>query len=452
LILRGLRPFVDFIHHQPPLHLYLLALSGKLFGQTLFGYRMLSLLSVAGSGFLLFCLTRPFVGPLPALVAQAVFLFSLSQKHALSAVAESPMLLFTLLGALFLFVGSGRLSAYASGVAFVVALLIKPNCLVIVLAAVLSLVYARAWRRLVELAASGVVAATAGLAWAFVLSDGIFADILRFQVERLGTRSGGMWSIDSGFADVRRLLGVNTPGQWALYCFKVFCLFPWAYLPMSFLVISALGLPVWVTRCARSRPALQAFTVLWPVSYILLNFVALDFVAEKSFIPFPAFSSFLLAGLVWLALRYVSLLIATLVGILGCAALVVLFASSLSSLVDPGYYGRAAEITHQHPTVVSFSPMLFAATGAEPGCGFGNPALTYGSFGETVLGTARTHRFRFSDDRLIECLRAHPETPVVIDAWFYFFTRPGSALRKYLRGEGSAQVLFFSAPAGAIPE
>src|SRR5438093_10282614 len=41
-ILRGLRPYVDFAHHEMPLHLYLLALSGKVFGQTLVGYRMLS--------------------------------------------------------------------------------------------------------------------------------------------------------------------------------------------------------------------------------------------------------------------------------------------------------------------------------------------------------------------------------------------------------------------------
>src|SRR6185369_5098510 len=72
---RGLRPFVDFAVHQPPLHLYLLALSGKVFGATLFGYRMLSVLSVAGTGFLVFWLVQAFMGPVPALVAQAVYLF-----------------------------------------------------------------------------------------------------------------------------------------------------------------------------------------------------------------------------------------------------------------------------------------------------------------------------------------------------------------------------------------
>ena len=32
----------------------------------------------------------------------------------------------------------------------------------------------------------------------------------------------------------------------------------------------------------------------------------------------------------------------------------------------------------------------------------------------------------------------------MIDFWFYYFTRPGSLLRDYLRGEGSGQQLFFS--------
>jgi hypothetical protein len=88
--------------------------------------------------------------------------------------------------------------------------------------------------------------------------------------------------------------------------------------------------------------------------------------------------------------------------------------------------------------------MLFAATGAEPGCGFANPALTYGGFGETFLVTERTRPFRFSDERLIACLRANPQTSMVVDWAFYFFTRPGSPLRQYLAGEGSAQRLFFS--------
>src|SRR5437867_13177199 len=81
-VARGLRPFVDFAVHQPPLHLYLLALSGKIFGPTLFGYRMLSVVSIGLSGFLLFWLVRPFAGPLPAILAQAVFLFSASQIHS----------------------------------------------------------------------------------------------------------------------------------------------------------------------------------------------------------------------------------------------------------------------------------------------------------------------------------------------------------------------------------
>jgi len=61
-IARGERPFVDFPHHELPLHLYLLAAVGKAFGPTIFGYRMLSLLSLAASGVALFGLVRPFAG------------------------------------------------------------------------------------------------------------------------------------------------------------------------------------------------------------------------------------------------------------------------------------------------------------------------------------------------------------------------------------------------------
>jgi hypothetical protein len=131
-------------------------------------------------------------------------------------------------------------------------------------------------------------------------------------------------------------------------------------------------------------------------------------------------------------------------GVIACLALAMHLASTLEASRDVWYYGRSDWIARNHPSVVSFTPMFFAATGAEPGCGFANPALTYGPLGEAWLLTERTRRFRWSDERLLECLRANPETPVVVDWAFYFFTRPGSALRDYLAGEGSAQQLFFS--------
>jgi 4-amino-4-deoxy-L-arabinose transferase-like glycosyltransferase len=441
---RGLRPFVDFAHHETPLHLYLLTASGELFGRTLFGYRMVSLVSLTTSGFLLFWLARPFVGPTPALIAQAVFLFSAVQARSLTAVPETPALLFTLVGAVLLFVRDGRWSARASGLAFVTALLIKPTCLVVALAAALSLAYARAWRRLADFAAAGTVAALAGLAWVILLSDGIFAEVLRFQLARVGTHRVGMWAIDSGFTDMRRLGGIETPRQWAVVNFKSFFLSRVESTPVSIFVLALLAIPLWVRGCARSRPAFQAFVVLWPASYLLLNFVVMDFVSPRYFIAFFAFSAFLCAGWAWLAERVAGRLAVAAVGAIVCVALVSHLASTLGSDSDPWVWGRSDWIAHEYPRVVSFSPILFAATGAEPGCGFANSALTYGPFGEAFLLTERTRRFRFDDERLIACLRANPDIPVVVDWAFYFFTRPGSRLREYLAGEGSAQRLFFS--------
>jgi len=444
-IRRGLRPFVDFAVHQPPLHLYLLAWSGRLFGETVFGYRMLSVVSVAISGLLLFWLLRRFTGPLPALVAQALFLFSPSQLHAMNAVAEPPMLLFTMLGVTLLFLGTGRASAYASAVAFVIALLVKPTAIVVILAVVLSLVYARAWRRLVDLAMSGVVAAIVGLVWTFVLSGGIFAEIVRFQIERLGTRTAGMWVIDPGFAELRRLFHIESRGQWAVFCFKVFCLYPQTYLPAAFFVIAFVGIPIWTGRCAGGNRALGAFTVLWPVASLAFNFVAMEYVSAKYFVPFLAFTAFLLAAVVWLVVQPLPPRSAGVAAMVVTIALAGNFAWRLRTEPDPWYYGRADWIARHYPAVLSFSPMFFAATGAEPECGFVNPADTYGTFGEAVFGTTpHARRFRFSDERLIDCLRAHPETRVVVDFWYYYFTQPGSALREYLRAEGGGRTVFFS--------
>lgn len=444
LVARGLRPYVDFAHHEMPLHLYLLALCGKVFGPTPFGYRMLSVLCIAGSGLVLFALARPFVGPIPALVAQALFLFSPLQGRALAALPETSALAFSLLGAWLLFAGGRRWTTSASAVAFVVALLIKPTCLVMPASAALGLAWARDWRRLRDFALAGVGASALGLAWVMVVSDGVFMDALVFELTRLGTHEGGIWSVDSGFADMRRLGGIETRWQWAVATFKSYYQVRADVVPITIFVGSLLALPIWLARCVRSQPALQVFLVLWPASYLLLDFVLVDFVSPRYFIPFPAFSAFLFAGWVWLAERRVPRPAVAGAAAIACVALAIQFAGTLRSDRDLWYWGRSDWIAHAYPRVVSFNPMLFAATGTEPGCDFANPVLTFGGFGETVLRTERTRRFRFTEDRLIDCLKAHPEMPMVVDWAFYFFTRPGSRLREYLAAEGSAQRLYFS--------
>lgn len=443
-IARGLRPFVDFSVHQPPLHLQLLALAGDLFGETVAGYRMLSVLSVAASGLLLFVLVRAFAGPLPALAAQAVFLFSPSELHSLSAVGEPPMLAFLLLGYVLLFLGTGPWSACAAAAACVVGLLVKPTGLLLVGVPALCLVVARAWRRLAWFAGAGIAAGLLALVWLQVSSDGIFGDILRFTTQRVGARSGGLWTIDSGFPELLALLGVATPGQWTWFCFRNFWYVPEHWLPLALFLVSFLGLPMWI---ARARRDVAAFAVLWPLACIVTNFVALDYVSAKYFAPFLAFSAFLLAGVVWWAEERLPARAAVAGGVGVCLALAVYFAWALGRQPDPWYYARAEWLASQHPHMLSFTPMLHAATGTEPACDFDNPADTYGDFGEQIMTAEPVRHFRVSDDRLIACLRANPDLRVVVDFWYYFFTRPGSALRAYLQGEGANRVVFFSQPA-----
>jgi hypothetical protein len=351
------------------------------------------------------------------------------------------MLFFTVLGIVLLFVGS----AAASAVSFVVAALVKPTAVVVAVAAGLSLVYARDGRRLAVFVLVGLGAAIAALAWTFVLSDGIFADVLRFTAGRVGAGTGGMWAVDTGFADLRRILGIATPMQWRLFCMKIFYLFPRRYLPGALFVAGFLGVPFWVRACARTRPALAAFSVLWPLSLLLLDFLVLDYVSAKYFVPFLAFTAFLVAGAVAGLARRLPRSAALAATALGTIALVWSFDSTLGRQIDPWYYGRADWITREYPLVVSFSPLMFAASGTEPGCEFWNPPDTYGGFGQAVLGASeRTRRLQFSDERLVDCLRARPQARMVVDFWFYFFTRPGSALRAYLHGTGNEQVVFFS--------
>jgi 4-amino-4-deoxy-L-arabinose transferase-like glycosyltransferase len=442
-ILRGLHPFVDFAHHDTSLHLYLLALCAKVFGQTFVGYRTLSLLGIAGSSFLVFCLVRPTMGAVPALVAQMLFLSFPGQLRALVVVPEPPMVFFLLLGIYLLFQRNTRASAWASGIALAVAIMLKPLCLVAVAGAAMSLGVARQWRRLGDLAASGLVGAAAGIAWALYVSDGIFGDVLRLQVLRYATRNKGIWSTNSGVVEMMRAAGIQTPFQLAMSAAREFYHFPETYLSASLLVLSIGGMVAWLRGAARSNTALAAFAVLWPVSFLLVNFAMVDFLSPRYFVPYLAFSAFLLAGIAGVVQRRVGAMLTLSVAAIVCGILV----SQLVSIVrehDAWYVKRAESIARRYPEVVSFSPMFFAATGTEPGCGFENPMLTYGRFGEQFLVAPRLRRFAFSDERIIECLKQNPRLMLLVDIGFYLFTRPGSRLHQYLDGEGSTHRLFFS--------
>lgn len=443
-ILRGLRPYADFPHHEMPLFLYLLALSGRIFGQTIFGYRMLSVVSLAGSGFLVFRFTQPLVGPVPALVAQATFLFLPLHELSVAAIPETPTIFFLLLGSVLSFTEDRRWAGVAGGAAFAVSLLIKPTGLGLVAAAVLSLAAGRRWQRIVDLAVGGVVASVIGLALTIAACGAPFVDVLLFQLGRIATHNVSMWGIDSGFADVRRLNGIETERQWAVFSLLTLYQPRFRWLPTGILIAGVLAIPIWIARVLPGRRDLQAFVVLWPVSFLLMNFVALDFVSMRYFLPFPAISSFLLAAWVWWAQQRLPALFVESTSAVAIGLLAAQFFTTFGAVQDPWYRGRLECIAGLHPRVVSFSPMLFAATGTEPGCDFGNPALTYGGFGKAFLLTESARRFAFDDERLLACLRANPRMPVVVDWGFYFFTRPGSPLRAYLDGEGARQRLFFS--------
>ena len=443
-IARGARPFADFAHHEMPLQLYLLAAFGKLGGETVFGYRMLSLVSVAASGLLVFLSVRAFAGALAAVVAQAVFLFSPLQSRALTAVPESPMVAVTLLAVWLLFVRRGRWSAYASAAAFVAALALKPTCLAMVAAAALALACGGEWRRLRDFVVGGLAAAALTLAWAVWISDGVFTEVLFYQLSRIGTRRVGMWTVDSGFTDMRRLAHIETPRQLAAAAFGDFFAVRVTWVPVALFVAALAAMPIWIAGWRRPRPALAAFAVLWPASWLLMDFFALDFMSPRYFLPYPAFAAFLLAGWVWLAERRAPTRVVAGAAALAVLVLAIAFRPALSANVDLWYWGRLEWVAHEAPHVVSFSPMLFAATGTEPGCELTNPALTWEQFGEPFLVTPGTRRFQYPEARLLECLRAHPDVPIVVDWAFYFFTRRGSPVRRYLEHEGSGQRLFFS--------
>jgi hypothetical protein len=353
------------------------------------------------------------------------------------------MVLFILLGSYLLFQRRERWAPYAAGIAFVIAIMIKPLSLVVAAAAASSLALARDWHRLKALAVSGLVGSLFGIAWATYVTQGILGDVVRFQVERFATRSKGMWAIDSGMMDMMRASGIETPFEQAMSAAREFYGLPQTCLPAGLLLLSVVGLISWLRRTTRSNTAFVVFLTLWPISSAVLNFAAADFVSPRYFVPYLAFSALLLAGVVATPASSVGRAVTVSAAAIVCAVLAVRLVTIVRQQ-DAWYFKQADAIARDHPEVVSFSPIYFAATGTEPGCGFENPALTYGDFGVQFLAAPSLRKFAFSDERIIECLQRNPRMTLLVDLGFYLFNRSGSPLRRYLDGEGANQLLFFS--------
>jgi hypothetical protein len=212
-----------------------------------------------------------------------------------------------------------------------------------------SLAWARAWRRLGHLAVAGIVAGAVGLAVVSLVSNGVFLEILFFQLGRLATRNVGMWSIDSGFVELLRHGGIKKPWQFAMSSLLTFYDVPKSLWPLALLAVSLLGVPIWIAGPGRSRPALRALALLWPASLFLVTFGAVDFASPRYFVPFLAVSSFLLAGMAWRPARRAPLLTSA-IALVACAVLASRLTATLGAARDPWYYDRAAAlVTRRSP-------------------------------------------------------------------------------------------------------
>src|SRR6185369_8614774 len=243
-------------------------------------------------------------------------------------------------GAALLLARRDRWSAIASALAFVLAILVKPTAVVMAGAAALALAAGREWPRLRVFVAAGIAAAIAGLAWATIVSDGIFLEIVRFQLTRIGTRSVGMLAIDSGFTDMKQILGIATPRDWAVLSFRTFFLTRVDRIPTVLLVLAFLAVPLWIARTVRTRPALAVFAALWPAAYLVLNFAVMDFASPRYFIPYLGFTAFLAAGWAWGIERVGGTVMAAAAAVAATIVLAFHFATTLGADRDLWFWGR----------------------------------------------------------------------------------------------------------------
>ena len=448
LIRAGSRPYADFLEHQTPLYIYVLAAFTLPSPTSLFLHRLLSLFATAGTGLLVFQAGRRLTTEGPALVAQVLFYFASLQQYGLLAMPNALMELFVALGIFGVVFRDGRRAVAAGALALVASLLVKPLSLPAVLAAGLTVLAARdRRRRLAPFLGAGLAAGVAAWAALHVASHGAFTELVRLQASRIRVKGGfDLLSHMSGLRAAAAARGVHTAIGWNLSEHRMAFLsnVPWNTGP-ALLVAAACGAFALLRRAAAGT--LPRHLALAPLLWASVPFVFSVFVWEPVwdhyFVQYLAPLSLLAAtavGAAWAApVRWRPLLRGTLA--LALAAYVAL--GAIARRIDVAWLARAREIAAGRGPLFTFDPLLAFLAGGAPACGTIDPLNVYGDYSAAALDPhGPLGRFKQTAADVIACLERSPDVSIVVDGYFFWFA--DDPLGRYVAGADPDRVVFFS--------
>jgi 4-amino-4-deoxy-L-arabinose transferase-like glycosyltransferase len=414
----GQLPFVDFFYHQTPLYLYLLAWFTSVAPATLFAARALSLLCTAISGVLVSEIARKLVGSRAAPFAQILFYTAPLAYFGLLAMPNASMVLASLLGVYGVFCRERGAYTVAAGVAFAVAVFIKPLEVSTVLAVLAAVALRAQDRSKLPLLIAGGGAAGAGLAALFhALSSGAFSEVLLLQLSRFEGRKG--FEVASNWRGMRLAIeerGVDSALGWnASEHFQAFLRTGIFSGNFWLLVLALFGFSALKrTRAAGSR-SLLALWALVPAAFSLLiwepvwDHYFFQYLAPLAITAAALFGNFeRRSGPARWASRF---------GIVAYAAW-----GFLARPLDSAWYERVREraSTLGVAEYLSFAPIVHVAGGTKPACGLIDPMNVYGEHCAAALSPSPAlSRFKVAPQALKQCLG--DDTRVLIEDYAYWF-------------------------------
>lgn len=444
LMLQGQRPYLDFFYHQPPLYLTLLWIWSSIVPNTLFFYRLPSLIATTLTNILLFRLYRKTLPTPVALIAVWLFSFCSLQRYGCLLLPNSTMIFFLVLGTTLL-ISKNKFFNFLAGVSIALAVLSKPLALPVAVVLGLGCLAFKKYRpRFLLFLLGGMVAGL--LCWWgwHYWTDGVFTQVLKLQWTRYQTNLGlDVMMSFRPFADHLRDYDIETMTQWNWHSHVM--TFGQSFVVNSafyLLMLAAIGTIVLMVK--RHQPL--KWVALWSAwlgsSFIFCvwiwgpswdHYFLLYLPAMAWFAAIGGYQLWQLGSVGWQGFSWIGFILVLLSVGLGFLSI-----GAPALKPDPRF---EVEVLN-YSKVLSFSPFLGFVTHTKPACGLIDPFNTYGSKSLTENHPA-FKKFHISTENIIQCLNEDPTLPIFIDAWTFYFLN--EKFLDYIALQSPSRFLYYTA-------
>jgi 4-amino-4-deoxy-L-arabinose transferase-like glycosyltransferase len=437
-------PYKDFFCHQPPLYPILLSLFTNNFSDALFNYRLLSLLSTAITGLLIYLISRRLFCEDIAAFSAVFFYFVPLQHYGKLALPNSMMVLFSSLSFYLLFIKNCKRDSILSGVCIAISILIKPIAISALFSFILVLIlFKKDWRKSIVFLLAFFISITCIFLLMNIWSEGCLLKLIQAQIIRLTNFSG--FEFSKGIRAFNKILSehnINSAISWNIYSHKkVFLESSNNNLNFYFLLIALVGVPTVVSRLRRKCYfGIIPFLVWVGITFIFSIFVwtpSWDHYYLQYLPPLSIMATFSINEVYYKFKMNLKIYILLLV-----ILLIYVFFGIAKTDINRDFYKRVKEIKMTYnDKLFTFNPLISFLTQAKPACGIIDPLNQYEPFGRIFI---RDNNYFYSylirDSQIINCLESGQNIKIVIEEWLVFLS--SKRLWEYIKNIDRKRLLY----------